>query len=126
MNCPNCGAQNPDNAVQCTNCGQPIAQAQQPPVYQQPFAQPYGQTANTTGMLVWSIINIFLCTILGIIATVMTVGAKSAATQPEFESKMKTARILNIIGTIVGALTIIGYIIFWVIVAGAAATVYYW
>lgn len=150
-NCPNCNANLPEGAANCPNCGavlqaqqppvqQPPVQqapAQQPPVYQQPpmpqmaYQQPFGNPPSgqtNTGMLVWSIINIFLCTILGIIGLVFTLNAKSAVTAEDEQSKLKTAKILNIIATIGGALSIIISIIWVVVVAaavGGAASFYY-
>ena len=40
--CPNCGAQLPDNANFCSNCGTRFGAPQQP-YGQQPYQQPYGQ-----------------------------------------------------------------------------------
>lgn len=39
--CPNCGAQLPDNANFCSNCGARFGAPQQP--YQQQYQQPYQQ-----------------------------------------------------------------------------------
>lgn len=116
--------------------GQPYQQ--QPPVqppYQQPyvqpqyaqpyFNQPYGQTANTTGQFVWSILNlIFCCLILGIISLVTVNGAKSAMTKEEFDSKMKTAKTLNLIATIVGAVVYTLYIL--LVIIGIGSSSYYY
>ena len=43
--CPNCGAQLPDNANFCSNCGTRFGAPQQPyqQQYQQPYQQPYQQ-----------------------------------------------------------------------------------
>ncbi len=44
MFCPNCGSQNPDNAVSCATCGAQFAPAQPAqPVYQQPAQPTYQQ-----------------------------------------------------------------------------------
>ena len=55
---------------------------------------PSGQT--NTGMLVWSIITIFFCTILGVIALIMTVTAKNELTGEGEQKKLKTAKTLNL------------------------------
>ncbi len=47
MICRNCNAQNPDNAVQCSNCGAPLTVAQ--PMYQQPQQPMYMQPASVPG-----------------------------------------------------------------------------
>lgn len=138
--CPNCNTNVPDNAAHCPNCGaalsaQPPAQppVYQQPVYQQPayqqppmpqvaYQQPYGTPPSgqlSTGMLVWSIINIFLCTVLGVIALVFTVMAKGSPNGEDEQSKLKTAKILNIIATIGGVLSIIITIIYVVVVFAA-------
>lgn len=95
-------------------------QYQQPvqPQYQQPVYQaPYGATANTTGLLVWSIINIVLCGggIFGIIALIFTINAKKCFTEQEFKSKTKTAKILNIVATVLAVVGIIFYIVMFAI-----------
>jgi heme/copper-type cytochrome/quinol oxidase subunit 2 len=98
-------------------------------VYQQPYTpypqQPYGAAANTGGMLAMSIINIFFCTILGIIALVFTLQAKSAFTQQDFDAKMRTAKICNIIGLIGGALSVVFMIIYFVVIAAAIGSIGY-
>ena len=132
--CPNCNTNIPDNATHCPNCGaaQPVQPPVQPPVYQQPpmpqmpYQQPYGTPPSgqlSTGMLVWSIINIFLCTILGVIALVFTFMAKGAPTGEDEQSKLKTAKILNIIATIGGVLSIIIAIIYVVVVMAAVGSI---
>ena len=96
-----------------------------PPMYA-PQPVPYGQTQQTTGMMVWSIINIILCTVLGIIALVFTLNAKNAVTPQEFDSKMKSVKTLNIVGTVLSAVFIIAYVILMVVIIGNASSSYYW
>lgn len=74
-------------------------------------------------MLVWSIITIFFCTILGVIALIMTVTAKNELTGEGEQKKLKTAKTLNLIGTIGGGLCVIIYVIalIFIIAAGGAA-----
>lgn len=124
--CPKCNANVPDNAAACPQCGaampavpgQPAAPVYQQPGYQQPgyqppmpgYQQPYAPTLKrqlNTGMLVWSIINLFLCTIMGIIGLVYTVTAQDAVSDEEEQQKLKTAKTLNLIGSIVAAVSIV-------------------
>lgn len=102
----------------------------QPPsqnYYQQPPQMPYGQTANTTGYIVWSIINLlFCCMPLGIVGLIMSINAKNCFTKEDFESKIKSARIFNIIATVAGVVAILAYIIFVVILGEALdSSLYY-
>jgi len=113
MQCANCGAENAQNSQFCERCGAPLLQTQPPP-YQQapgavpPYQIPYGQTRDTNGMLIWSIVNIFFFPyILGIIALVFTLEAKSTHTPQEFEQKMKTAKTLNLVASIIAGAAII-------------------
>lgn len=142
-NCPQCGAV--IGALQAPAAPQPPVNNQvpggyqQPPMYQQPpVNQPYqqpmyqqppmyapygpggasGQT--NTGLLVWSIINLVLCCMpLGIAGLVMTLNAKNCMSMEEEQQKLKTAKTLNLIGTIGGAVVVVLYIV--LIVTGALA-----
>ena len=77
-----------------------------------------GQT--NTGLLVWSIINLVLCCMpLGIAGLVMTLNAKNCMSMEEEQQKLKTAKTLNLIGTIGGAVVVVLYIV--LIVTGALA-----
>lgn len=88
----------------------------QPPYYQAPYQQTPGYDPNmgqpkpsATGMIVMSIINIVCCgwgisTILGIIALVFAIMASSETNYAEAAGKLKTAKILNIIGVVIAAI----------------------
>ena len=91
-----------------------------PPVYTAPvYSAGSFEKPNTTGSMVFSIINIalgvLLCcsgvslisTVLGIIALVFTTQAGKAATMEEARQKLKTAKIMNIIGVAFLALAVI-------------------
>lgn len=151
--CPQCGANVADGTPVCPQCGvqltaqqpqqpqQPVPPVQQVPQgvpyqqapqggYQMPPQAPYGAPMGTppsgqtnTGMLVWSIITIFFCTILGVIALIMTVTAKNELTGEGEQKKLKTAKTLNLIGTIGGGLCVVIYVIalIFIIAAGGAA-----
>ena len=132
--CPNCALENTAEHHYCAKCGAalspvpPVRPMQAPyappyrPQYQvPPFALPYGAAQNNTGTVVWAIVNMVLSSgmLFGVIALVFAMTAKSAWTQQEYESKMRTAKICNIIGTVCTALVIlagIAYAVFMIIV----------
>ncbi len=139
--CPQCGIQLTAQQPQYQQPQQPVPPVQPAPQgmpyqqspqggYQMPPQAPYGAPMGTppsgqtnTGMLVWSIITIFFCTILGVIALIMTVTAKNELTGEGEQKKLKTAKTLNLIGTIGGGLCVIIYVIalIFIIAAGGAA-----
>lgn len=96
-------------------------QTEVPPVYTAPvYSSSAFERPNTTGSMVFSIVNIalglILCCcygvsivslVLGIIAAVFTSQANKAATAEEAQQKLKTAKIMNIIGVVFLALAII-------------------
>lgn len=99
-----------------------------PPVYTAPvYSAGSFEKPNTTGSMVFSIINIalgvlFCCCygvslismVLGIIALVFTSQAGKAATMEEAQQKLKSAKIMNIIGV---AFLVLGVIITIIVVA---------
>ena len=107
--CKNCGVELDDNFVVCPHCGVACEMA--------PAEENTASVPNklNVGQLVWSIINLAVCcTPLGIASLILTILAKDA--EPEkSRSHLKIAKILNLIGTIGGALIYIAYIVFTVI-----------
>jgi uncharacterized Zn finger protein (UPF0148 family) len=101
--------------------GQPRAYS---PQYQPYYPQP--TFTIRSGMLVWSIFCIFFFAPLGIAGLVLTVNAKNARTQAEFDNSMKTAQICNLIATVLFV------VMFYLLMAIACAGVvmdelyYYW
>jgi hypothetical protein len=86
------------------------------PAYSASAAQP---KPSSTGMIVFSIINILCCGfgisfILGIIALIFSIMANSEINYDEAKKKLSTARILNIIGVILVAIQIIIVIILFI------------
>ena len=115
MYCSSCGAQIPDNATFCPSCGlstnvQWGTSYQQPIYTQQPVYAQQSRFQIPTGMLVWSIISIFLCTIPGIIAAVLTVLAKDATSQEDYDNKIRIAKILNIVSLVIFIIAFVGII----------------
>jgi len=89
-----------------------------PSVFQASFQPPVERASGklNVGMLVWSIINLLTCcTPLGIVGLIFTILANSAQTAVEEKSKIKTALILNIVGTVLAVLIIVFYIVIFVI-----------
>lgn len=113
--CKNCGSQIDDGSKFCSVCGasQGSTEQQQPsePIYMEPVIPKASGNLNV-GMLVWSIINLLMCCMpLGIASLIMTIMAQNAASAQEEASKLKTAKICNLIGTIATGVLIIAYII---------------
>jgi len=98
MQCTNCGAENAQNSQFCERCGAPLRQTLP------------DQNSDTSNMMVWSILNLFLCIIVGFFALVTTMEAQKAKTPQEFEQKMKTAKTLNITASIIGGICIFIFI----------------
>ena len=75
----------------------------EPPVVTQFNQVPYGATTNSTAYIIWSVANLILCCLpLGIIALVMVTNARNAITKEEYDKKIKTSLILNIIASVIG------------------------
>jgi hypothetical protein len=125
MKCPKCEWENPDDATQCANCQADLTQPAQPvpPQQQQvqpPQAQP--QAGQTVGnYMVWSIVltvvTALCCNpialVLGIIGIVKSSSANSKKTAGDLTGALadaNTARMLCIIGTVLAALSMLGYI----------------
>ena len=115
--CKNCGAPLEQDVKFCPSCGTKAYEAPKEnsaplydtTVYNTP--EPKVRTLNIV-QLVWSILSIVLgCMPLGVIALVMTIFAKSAATDEEEISKLKTAKILNIVSTVIIVLFVVIYVI---------------
>jgi len=75
------------------------------PPYPGQFQQSYGETQETTGMLVWSVITLVICCMpMGIFALLNVLNAKKAGTPEEFADKMKAAKKFNILGIVISVL----------------------
>ena len=125
MYCKNCGAQLPDNAVFCTECGaqqaapqpqpqpqpQPTYQQPQQPVYQQPvYQQPQytpvvaASTADAGSAFTFGLLSLIFCGtgILGLIFAIVSKNKLKAylAEGGVLAGKAKAAKILSTLGLI--------------------------
>ena len=125
--CKNCGNELPDGAKFCTSCGAPAQDNETveatPVVNETVYTEtpaPKERSLNV-GMLVFSIINTALCCqLFGIIAIIMTILARTADTDEGENSKLKTAKTLNILGVVLGFVISVAYIIFMFVIGLAA------
>ena len=125
--CKNCGNELPDGAKFCTSCGAPAQENETveatPVVNETVYTEtpaPKERSLNV-GMLVFSIINTALCCqLFGIIAIIMTILARTADTDEGENSKLKTAKTLNILGVVLGFVISVAYIIFMFVIGLAA------
>ena len=79
------------------------------PQYQNPYAAPFveqGSGRLNVGMLIWSIVIMLFSFIFGLIALIMTISAKDEVYAQNERKKIKTAMILNIIGSVIAAFTV--------------------
>ena len=120
--CSNCGSKLEENAKFCLACGTPTEQTENSttintaPVEEVTPAPAKASGVLNMGMLIWAIINLIsCCTPLGIAGLVLTILAKDAPSAEEEAKKIKTAKTCNLIGTIGGAVYILGCIIVGVI-----------
>ena len=121
--CKNCGNELPDGAKFCTSCGAPAQENETveatPVVNETVYTEtpaPKERSLNV-GMLVFSIINTALCCqLFGIIAIIMTILARTADTDEGENSKLKTAKTLNILGVVLGFVISVAYIIFMFVI----------
>lgn len=120
--CPKCGALlEQQNSTGSENTQQPNQQytySQQPSQQYNPQSNPYNhygsspyqtqKPVDTTGILIWSILTaLFCCTPLGIAGIVFSVQANKETTNEGAEQKLKNAKLMCIIGDIVGGLIFI-------------------
>lgn len=110
--CPNCGYQNTEES----NYYQNVNPVQNNYNYE---GQSQKGEDNSTGMLIWAIVNLVCCCPpFGIPALIFAIIAKSADTAEEAQRRVNIAKILNIIGTICGILVAIFTIVITVVAAG--------
>jgi len=106
-------APQPEVFVPTTPAPEVVYSAPEPAVNTATASMPFVEYPATQGPMIFSIVNIalgailcccgyasFISLIMGIIALVMVNGSKKAASASEAEEKLKTAKIMNIIGVV--------------------------
>lgn len=129
--CTHCGTQVGDNDKFCPKCGASLGNAggtqgtydNRDNPGNKPFDPPSGRI--NVGMLVWSIICIFLCTPFGVWALVMTITAKNAPTAEEEQKKLETAKTVNIVATVIGAVLVVIELIITVITMATVGSIFF-
>lgn len=107
--CSKCGAEAKDDQIYCAICGNEL---DAPASADAPVKK---SNELNIGQLVWAIINIVMCCMpLGVAALILTVMAKDADAEKAAKN-LKTAKILNLVGTISAAAFIVIYVIFVII-----------
>lgn len=113
--CPNCSYQNTEE----TNYNENVNPVQNNYNY---GGENPAQSVNSTGMLIWSIVNLLcLCFPLGVAGLVFAILAKSAQNVQDAERNVKISKIVNIIGTVVGIIVLVLYFLLVVVAAGSSA-----
>lgn len=126
VQCPQCGlplntqpngqqGYNPPPSYNTVQNQQPYPPQNPYPPMQQPYGNPYqqpilyGSRKLNVGMLVWSII-LMVSTygfVFGLIALIMTILAKDEVYAQGEQKKLNTAKILNIIGTVLAGIALL-------------------
>lgn len=123
--CKNCGSQIDDGSKFCPVCGTNQENNEQQKTDETYYKEPITPSASgslNVGMLIWSIIDILMCCMpLGVVSLIMTIMAQNATSAYDEASKLKTAKVCNLIGTIGMGVFVILYIL--LIVVGVVAGV---
>ena len=132
--CQNCNQYLPDGTVYCPHCGAgSLMQVAPPPPYPPtdpnfahpptspgypypPYGNPYqssvyGSHKLQVGLMVWAIILIVSSygSLFGILSLIWLLLAKDELYACEEQKKIKTAKIFNIVGTVVAGLALLGF-----------------
>lgn len=100
--CKKCGSMIDEGAAFCSKCGTPVTERQTVNV-QRPVQTCY---IDTTGTMVWAIINMFLCWPISIYSILTLNKVNKAVSQDEGERYFKSARTSCVIATIIGIVVI--------------------
>jgi len=123
MFCKNCGSEVNESLLFCTNCGAPVNNSSNDAVNSTSYSavnEPIqnntvqnGEPIKTTGLLVWSIIEIFCVNfITGIIAIILYfVNLKPAVESGNREAALKSKKTIKIVLWIGIALFIVGIVL---------------
>ena len=123
MNCPNCGAQNSEDATYCANCGSELRRIETPGMDVPPPPQPEMQTSyapqssqpSVPNYLVQAILTtIFCCLPLGIVSIVYAAqvnGKVAAGDRAGALESSRNARMWAWISFGAGLVVIVGYLL---------------
>lgn len=129
--CPKCGYQNADNAIYCGRCGSAQSghggmPSSSPTVVVVGNQTQQAPVSNPGTIWLWLniILTLFCCSILsiiGIIFSAMSISKYNNGLYNESRSNASTAKVMFIIGLILGVLTFIGFVIYVVFMGGITA-----
>lgn len=120
--CPYCGEENRDQNIVCSTCGGHLKagdnaiqthenhQSYSSSVYRTSYPVKVAYYPNG-GLIFWSIITILLCTIPGVIALVNATSINNCTAVSVQERRISAAQTWNAIGTVLGVIVLIVYII---------------
>lgn len=120
MFCSECGSELHTNGKYCVVCGASASgdgggtsRSSVPPAESKPLP-------STTGQIVFAVVNIVtgIAFVFGVIALVFAILANEAKSHEDAESKLKVARVLNIVGVSLTGFCILMYIVFFVFFFG--------
>lgn len=132
--CPHCNFQvDNDQAYLCPNCGRDIHKvevssgAPSPSSASSSSSVPSSSGSSSSsssspaaasagkgvgsGLLAWSIVNVLLCTIPGIVALALTIKGRAQRDEDKREHYFSSAKLWNIVATIAGVALIAGLIV---------------
>lgn len=112
MTCPRCNTINPMGSVACATCGTPLMQMPPGQGYMPPPGQPYVMMApmvqqRTSGMAIAGFVLSFLCSILGLIFSILGYNeCKSSQGMVKGEGLALAGIIISIVSLALGILMV--------------------
>lgn len=128
--CRRCGNEIKEDAKFCHACGMKTEPTYKPAPAPAPAPTPVAPIIQTPtpekssgvlkiSMLIWSLINLLsCCSPLAIAGLILTILAKDASTAEEERKKLKSAKVCNLIATIISVICVIIYALYiWAIIS---------